>query len=107
MSSNTKWTPGPLAAYGEHMSEHGKFVYAVRETQPMGQIAGYPTPTARYRNRADALIGALAPEMAAAILAMDDEGREMAGKNYGPLLAGVDRIVYDLAQRLRLIGADE
>lgn len=94
----SNWTEGPLAAFGEHKSEHGKFVYAVRETNPSGQIAGYPTPTARYRNRADAQIGALAPEMAAALLEQDASCRS------GSMPCYCADATHDLAERLRMIG---
>lgn len=97
-----KWTPGPLAPFGEHKSEHGKFVYAVRETQPKGQIAGYPTPTARYRNRADAMLGALAPELAVAVLALVDAFAGDGSDEHGAWDA-----TYACAERLRMIGADE
>lgn len=96
-----KWTPGPWEPSPDYPATP---IRSTIDTQQF--VAGHRAAPYVEATGPDRELIALAPELAAAVLTMDDEAREMAGENYGPLLAGVDRTVYDLAERLRAIGGE-
>lgn len=98
-----KWTPGPWrwSNKGDVLILYrGRERGVVLRTQPQ-EGSGYDL------NRYDAELIALAPELAAALIAYDDVYREHRGDDRPADEHPIAQSMFDLAERLRMIGADE